>query len=136
MILEAILILLLTLAVVVIGFFTWYTRKLLNNLVFIVENIYELNEEVSLFKEHLSALYELEMFYGDETLAALLKHGQSLLESLGQYEYFYDLLESGKFAEIEEEPTENQENYEEADYDDDPSPEEPTQRKTVFYTGP
>jgi hypothetical protein len=36
------------------------------------------------FTEHTKSLYELEMFYGDETLKSLLEHGNMLVERISE----------------------------------------------------
>ena len=47
-------------------------------LLFIGDNIDDLSYSVSSFREHLTKVYELEMFYGDETLQNLLNHSGEL----------------------------------------------------------
>ena len=134
MILEIILGLSLALTLTAIGFMAWYIRSLLTNLLFMTENVLELQEELTLFKVHLDSIYKLEMFYGEETLGGLLKHGKVMLESLEKFNYFYDLLESGETSELEEELTEQQE-----ELDNSHNPAAPTktiQGKTIFYDSP
>ena len=41
---------------------------------------------VSEFKIHLKSVYELEMFYGDETLKSLMDHANQITESLDEFE--------------------------------------------------
>ncbi len=40
------------------------------------------------FEEHLSAIYEMEMFYGDETLKSLLSHTKEIKNSLQEFDDF------------------------------------------------
>ena len=40
------------------------------------------------FEEHLSAIYEMEMFYGDETLKSLLSHTKEIKNSLEEFDAF------------------------------------------------
>ena len=61
-------------------FFIFYLRWLLKNFTFLSENVYNLLETVETFSNHLSAIYELEMFYGDETLQNLLTHAKQVVE--------------------------------------------------------
>jgi len=131
--LEIILGLLLFSALVVIGFMVWYIRNLLNNLLYMTENVLDLQEDLLLFKTHLDSIYKLEMFYGEETLGALLDHGRKVLDSLEKFDYFYNLLESGE--EWEEEESDNQQ---EEEYDDEPEAPSKTisQGKTIFYGSP
>ena len=122
------------LLLVVIGFMAWYIRSLLSNLLYITENVLELQEELEVFKTHLDSIYSLEMFYGEETLGGLLKHGKTILDSLDKFNYFYDLLESGEIPELVEESVEQQEEFD--DNDDPETPEKTFQGKTIFYGSP
>ena len=69
----------------------WYARASIVQLSFVSENIGDLKDTVQAYAKHLKTVYELEMFYGDETLAALMKHTDELQDSLGDYDDFYDL---------------------------------------------
>ena len=53
---------------------------------------------ISKFREHLQSIYELELFYGDETLNALLEHTRDLEIYLSESQIFLSLSEE----EIEE----------------------------------
>ena len=46
-----------------------------------------------IFLSHLEQVYELETFYGDQTLQALLGHAVSFNEQLETFEYIYSLTE-------------------------------------------
>ena len=72
---------------------------------------------VNAFAKHLKAVYELDMFYGDETLQGLLEHAVSFNEQLDTFEYIYSLTEEekdiqsndNKTRETEEEEIEKEE---------------------------
>lgn len=72
---------------------------------------------VNAFARHLKAVYELDMFYGDETLQGLLEHAVSFNEQLDTFEYIYSLTEEekeiqsndNKTRETEEEEIEKEE---------------------------
>ena len=49
-------------------------------------------DETISFRDHLSSVYELETFYGDETLAGLLAHVGQYSETLSDFEEIYILL--------------------------------------------
>ena len=70
----------------------FYVVTLLRKLFFFAENINELRMEVLDFLEHLKSLYSMEMFYGDETLKALITHTKHLKEKIEEFEDFYELL--------------------------------------------
>ena len=85
-------------------FFMWYIRNLLSQLYFVANNMSELVDETISFRDHLSSVYELETFYGDETLAGLLAHVGQYSETLSDFEEIYALLdeEDEEEQEIEE----------------------------------
>ena len=43
------------------------------------------------YKKHLGAVYELPMFYGDETLRSLLNHTKDLSEDLEALKGFFEI---------------------------------------------
>jgi len=57
------------------------------------------------FLDHLKNIYELEMFYGDETLEALLKHSKDFINDFYEYEeqYFTDIERPDVLGEEDEE---------------------------------
>jgi len=85
-------------------FFIWYIRNLLSQLYFVANNMSDLVDETISFRDHLSSVYELETFYGDETLAGLLVHTGQYSETLSDFEEIYALLdeEDEEEQEIEE----------------------------------
>jgi hypothetical protein len=66
--------------------FFWYNRVLVSRLAFISNNISDLTEIVSNYREHLSSIFQMEMFYGDETLKFLITHTKDLKDILEDYE--------------------------------------------------
>lgn len=75
------------------GVLIWYARASIVQMSFISDNIRALKDSTLAFNVHLKNVYELDMFYGDETLAALLQHASDLSESLSLYDDFYDLFD-------------------------------------------
>ena len=55
------------------------------------DNLSDLTEMVSAYRNHLKTVYEMEMFYGDETLKFLIQHTKSLHELLEDYEDIYKI---------------------------------------------
>ena len=94
-------------------FFVWYIRNLLSQLYFVSNNLSGLVDETISFRDHLSSVYELETFYGDETLAGLLVHVGQYSETLSDFEEIYiladeeDLKENDDDDEYESESTED-----------------------------
>ena len=58
----------------------------------ISSNLNSIQEELVSFQEHLGSIYELETFYGDETLKGLLDHSKDVSNELSKYENIYDLV--------------------------------------------
>jgi hypothetical protein len=54
------------------------------------------------FTEHLQTVYELESFYGDETLENLLNHAISFNEQMDTFDYIISFTEDEE-ANLEEE---------------------------------
>ena len=80
-------------------FFIWYIRNLLSQLYFVANNLSGLIDETISFQNHLSSVYELETFYGDETLAGLLAHAGQYSETLSDFEEIYTLLDEEELGE-------------------------------------
>ena len=105
--LEIILSSILTLSVIFnIGVFI-YARAAIVRLLWIAEEIGDLQDMISSFSDHIEGVYETEMFYGDETLRGLVEHARSFDEQLETFEYVYSL--------IEKERTNNDDDAEAAD---------------------
>jgi|TARA_A200000159_G_scaffold164181_1_gene192840 hypothetical protein len=75
-----------------IGIFV-YARMCVANLLSVSEELGDLKTLVSNFSNHISDVYQLEMFYGDETLRNLVDHAKSLDEQLNTFEYIFSLTE-------------------------------------------
>ena len=75
------------------------------------ENIGALFKMVVGFRNHLSDVYELERFYGDQTLESLLRHSSDLVEVLEDFEEIYSLSEEDLDEEdiVGDEETDDQE---------------------------
>tara|TARA_Y100000310_G_C20100655_1_gene542545 strand:+ start:212 stop:538 length:327 start_codon:yes stop_codon:yes gene_type:complete len=104
---ELIIILIISIALNV--FFAFYLRWLLKNFTFLSENVYNLLETVETFSDHLSGVYELETFYGDDTLQNLLTHAKQVVDEIKVYKEIYTITndeETGDLfndTEVEEE---------------------------------
>ncbi len=81
----------LVLSILLNLFFIFYLRWLLKNYNFLSENVVSILESTENFSNHLSSLYELEMYYGDETLKNLLTHAKQVAEEIRLYRDVYTL---------------------------------------------
>ena len=91
-------------------FCIFYIRYLLKRLVFFAENIDNLREEVEEYSVHLESLYEMEMFYGDETIKGMIDHTKHILAKIEDFEEFYSLLSNPESIEEEYDSVQAEEN--------------------------
>jgi len=97
----------LYLSIIINIVFVWYTRNNLASLEEVTEDLVDTLEIIESFSNHLDQLHELETFYGDETLQALINHSREVINDLvNLQEKYYDLevgLETYDNEEAEEE---------------------------------
>jgi hypothetical protein len=109
--LELILSAMLTISMILnIGIFI-YARTAIINLISVSEELNDLQRMTNSFAVHLQTVYELESFYGDETLKGLLEHAISFNEQMDTFNYIISLTEEsvlGSSTEDEEEPPEEE----------------------------
>lgn len=74
-------------------FFFVYTRAILARLLFISEELGDFQDMVDNFAKHTKSVYEMDSFYGDQTLQALLEHAAAFNEQLETFEWVYSLTE-------------------------------------------
>ena len=75
-----------------VGVFT-YARSVITQLLSVSEALGDLKTMIDSFFVHSREVYEMEMFYGDDTLHSLMDHAKSLNEQLSTFEYIYSLTE-------------------------------------------
>jgi len=105
-------------------FGVWYINKLLTKVLFVSQNLTDLVDLLTTYRNHLQRLFQLEMYYGDETMKFLIKHTRSLLDVLEDYSDIYKLTEP---IELEEEDEES--------YDDEETRPQAVNQENVFYGG-
>ena len=88
-----------------IGVFV-YARAAVVRLLWVSDELGDLQSMISSFSEHIRAVYETEMFYGDETLQGVVEHARSLDEQLQTFEYVYSLTEREELIIDDERQTE------------------------------
>jgi len=94
----------LTLSLVINVVLFMYSRNVTRKLGMIANEMADLRDATTSFANHVRSVYELEMFYGDQTLQALMDHARSFRDYLGEFDYIYI---------IEEQEENDQENEEE-----------------------
>ena len=104
----------------------YYIRVVLGKLFYVGDNLIDLAEMVTTYRNHLKSVYEMEMFYGDETLQFLIEHTKSLHDLLEDFEDSYSI---GIPPEnVEEQITNNEEINNDA--------KKTITEQDVFYAGP
>jgi len=71
------------------GLLGWFLWRLLKKSIAHLENTDFLLEDLDGFVAHLAAVYELETFYGDETLKSLLDHSRQLKEDISAFKEIF-----------------------------------------------
>lgn len=74
----------------------WYIRKLIQEFKFMSNNVDDTTEALDNFVEHLEKLYELETYYGDETLKKLIVHSKETLEEIKGFETVISSIKEGE----------------------------------------
>ena len=92
----------LTVSVLVNIFLIWYLVLVLKKLYFVSNNINDLVDMINNYSAHLESVYNLENYYGDQTLQVLLDHSKEISEELKAYEKIYGMIEETE-EEIDEE---------------------------------
>ena len=99
--LEIILICVSTLSILFnVGVFV-YARNVIVQLLSVAGELGDLKEMADSLAEHMKQVYELEMFYGDETLHHLMEHARSFNEHLETFDYIYTLTEEDSPANMD-----------------------------------
>ena len=129
------LVLVLALSVIVNVFLFWFARKSSGRLTIVASNIDEIMSALENFENHLETLYEMETFYGDETLHSVLMHARGITEFLSEFEDVYEL--SDELPEEAEEEWEEADDREESGSTTSTAEKEKkkTAKKAVFYSG-
>ena len=70
----------------------WYIRKLLEKLLFVSDNMEDFLEILRDYSDHLETVYNMETYYGDETIEHLLKYSKEVVQEIKAYEEIYTLV--------------------------------------------
>jgi hypothetical protein len=127
-----ILSLVLLLSVAANFFMAWYSIRITRTAMHFSENLNDLLDILKDFAAHIKSVYELETFYGDETLHGLMQHGQTIVEQLEKFDEIIYLAEE---PQEEDDVNEQEEEFEpdtntntDTDNDTDKTPD-PNQEK-------
>ena len=122
------LVLLLLISLLINAILIWYTRTLVQKLMFVSENIGKLSDSVLSLRDHLKNIYEMETYYGDQTIQNLIQHTREVCEDIEEFSDIYDLtgleegeiLDDGKEYEGDEKSTSGEEDFSEKEADPAP----------------
>tara|TARA_R100000008_G_C3520755_1_gene133855 strand:- start:341 stop:724 length:384 start_codon:yes stop_codon:yes gene_type:complete len=92
----------LFLSILIICGLVWYIGKTLNHYSEIDKDFSSMLQDMTEFENHIKQLYEMEMFYGDETLKGMIVHLGELIDELGFYREKYFFEEEGDDDQAEE----------------------------------
>jgi len=103
--LTLILSLILLLSVSANLFLVWYAYRSIQQIRYYDDELTEVIRAIRTFTTHLKGIYEMEMFYGDETLRHFLRHGEEIIRVFDGYELFSDEEEEFNDNTTQEEAT-------------------------------
>ena len=86
MLTVVILSLLLSVSLTVNVFLIWFGWKSLRQIAEYDEELRDLIQIIKSFSTHVESVYEMEMFYGDETLRHLMRHGKDIVATFSTYD--------------------------------------------------
>ena len=84
--------------------------------------------DLDVYHKHVEQVYNLQTFYGDETLKALLSHSKAVSERVKDFTTLFSQIE-------DEEPTDTQESDLDDTNEEREEAEIPEEKKHVFYAG-
>ena len=97
----------LLLSLVVNIVLAYYSIKVARKLLIASSNVAMLQDSVESFLQSLQDVHESEMFYGDQTLQALIEQSKELAGDMRLLEDIFSMAVEGEEVESEEEETEN-----------------------------
>jgi hypothetical protein len=67
------------------GILIWYCKKIIKNLNYGIKNVDELQNLLNQYADSMQSLYELEQFYGDETIKSAVDNTKMVVEACRIY---------------------------------------------------
>lgn len=88
------------------GILFLYARTVVSKLLKLADELYDLGNMIDNFTQHIESVYELETFYGDDTLNSLMEHARSFNSQMYTFENIYTLVDDENEEQIAENDTE------------------------------
>ena len=92
--LEIILSIVTVLSVLFSVFVFMYARSAIGRLLYVSNELGDLKSMIESFSSHTESVYQMDMFYGDQTLEDLMEHAQSFNQQLETFEFIYSLTDA------------------------------------------
>lgn len=90
--------------------FIWYISNLLEDMHEVNDDLKTLFDSTASLQDHIEKIYEMEMFYGDQTLEGLIEHTKEVVLDIEYYKEKYSLKEEmGGFDDDDRETEETEE---------------------------
>ena len=74
-----------------LGLSVWYVRGLLRVMYQMTVDVQQMEDKMVEFSKHLDNVYEMEMFYGDETLGQLIRHSKEVVDSVNKFRNLFEI---------------------------------------------
>lgn len=84
----------------------WLVVKLINEANQVSQDLEDMLETVFNLEDHLRNLYQMETFYGDQTLQSLIDHTKDVVDDIEFYRQKYSFDDEARVIEGEEPPFE------------------------------
>ena len=76
---------------IALGLAVWYVRGLLRVMYQMTVDVQQMEDKMVEFSKHLDNVYEMEMFYGDETLGQLIRHSKEVVDSISKFRNLFEI---------------------------------------------
>ncbi len=76
---------------IALGLAVWYVRGLLRVMYQMTVDVQQMEDKMVEFSKHLDNVYEMEMYYGDETLSQLIRHSKEVINSINMFRNIFEI---------------------------------------------
>ena len=76
---------------IVLGLSVWYVRGLLRVMYQMTVDVQQMEDKMVEFSKHLDNVYEMEVFYGDETPGQLIRHSKEVVNSISKFRNLFEI---------------------------------------------
>ena len=87
---------------IALGMAVWYVRGLLRVMYQMTVDVQQMEDKMVEFSKHLDNVYDMEMFYGDETLQQLIRHSKEVVDSISKFRNLFEIENGTTEKETEE----------------------------------